>query len=88
MLRMERASTFKLLRRLTVQEFHVGLWIKAATLQFSLYLIRFPMSNGLRHVVNPRRRGSWRCITRNHKRIRAAKDQTTLGACITDDLHS
>ena len=32
--------------------------------------------------------GVWRYIARNHKRIRAAKDQTTLGACITDDLHS
>ena len=42
----------------------------------------------VRHVVNPRRRGSWRCIARNHKRIRAAKDPITLGACITDDLHS
>jgi hypothetical protein len=42
----------------------------------------------VRHVVNRRRRGSWRCIARNHKRIRAAKDPITLDACITDDLHS
>ena len=77
MLRMERASTFKLLRRLTVQEFHVGLWIKAATLQFSRYRIPFPILDGVYNVINPRRRGSLRCIARNHKRFRVAKDQAT-----------
>src|SRR6516225_4170007 len=52
---------------------------------FTSFVFRYSM---VRHVVNPRRRGSWRCIARNHKRIRAAKDPITLGACITDDLHS
>jgi len=65
----------------------VGSRIKA-TLQFSLYNIRFPILDGVSNVIDPRQRASLRSIAWNHKRTGVTEDQDTLGACIAADLHS
>ncbi len=59
-----------------------------ATLQFSLYNIRFPILDGVSNVIDPRRRASLRSIAWNHKRTGVTEDQATFGACIAADLHS
>src|ERR1700722_13299677 len=66
----------------------IGLWTKAATLQFRLYRILVPILDGISNVIDPRRRHSQRGIARNHKRIRIAENQIALLTGIRDGLHS
>ncbi len=66
----------------------IGSRVETATLQLGLHRILVPVLDGVRSVIDPRRRAPLWGVAGNHKRIRIADDKTALVACIPNDLHS